>query len=303
MTFRRRTLLVVAVLLAACGTPAPDSAIESVTRSTTTTTPAPAATSSTSAAGIEATTAGGSSGGSSPTLVVTDGDAAATTESSAAPANSAPANSASTSTDATVTSTSGGTTATTAAVEPITMRLHLDRRVDDEATAGFAALVESVLTDPRGWEQAGFVFTFADTATDAAYTVVLAEGDEVDELCLPYDTFGRFSCQIGPVVALNADRWRTAVESWPASLDEYRTMLVNHEVGHLIGQHHPAVRFPGDGQPAPVMAQQSSGVAPCLANPWPRPWEIACARTRLEPLAPPYERDIELTCGPDGPIG
>lgn len=186
-------------------------------------------------------------------------------------------------------------------VEPIAIRLRLDRRVDDPATEGFENLVQSVLTDQRGWQQAGFVFSFSNTEFD--YTVVLAEGPEVDSLCLPYDTFGRFSCQIGPIVALNADRWREAVDRWPASLDEYRTMLVNHEVGHLLGQHHPAERCPGPGQPAPVMAQQSSGVDPCVANPWPRPWEIVCARQGVEPLAPPYERDIVLTCGPDGPIG
>ena len=192
-------------------------------------------------------------------------------------------------------------TATAGDIEPVVLRLRLDRRVSDAATEGFAPFVEGVLTDERGWQRACFRFEFSDTDYD--YTVVLAEGSAVDELCLPYDTFGRFSCQIGPVVALNADRWRTAVDSWPASLDDYRTMLVNHEVGHLTGQHHPAVRCPGDGQPAPVMAQQSSGVAPCTANPWPLSWEIDCASRRLEPIAPGYERDIQLTCGPDGPIG
>ncbi|MEM9132685.1 MAG: DUF3152 domain-containing protein [Actinomycetota bacterium] len=208
------------------------------------------------------------------------------------------------STTAEATPSSAETTASSAAAvapEPVVLRLRLDRRVSDAATEGFAPFVEAVLTDERGWQRAGFRFEFSDTAYD--YTVVLAEGSEVDELCLPYDTFGRFSCQIGPVVALNADRWRTAVDSWPASLDDYRTMLVNHEVGHLTGQHHPAVRCPGDGQPAPVMAQQSSGVDPCTANPWPLPWEIDCAARRLEPIAPPYERDIQLTCGPDGPVG
>ncbi|MEM8923103.1 MAG: DUF3152 domain-containing protein [Actinomycetota bacterium] len=189
----------------------------------------------------------------------------------------------------------------TEALAPIVMRLRLDRRVDDVDTEGFEAFVRAVLTDERGWRRAAFEFTFSDTDYD--YTVVLAEGDEVDERCLPYDTFGRFSCQIGPVVALNADRWRTAVDGWPATLDDYRTMLVNHEVGHLLGQHHPASRCPTAGEPAPVMAQQSSGVAGCLANPWPLPWEITCARQRVEPLAPPFERNIELTCGPDGPIG
>ena len=215
------------------------------------------------------------------------------------PASSATDSSAAGASSATV--DAGTETTSLDGAQPIPIRLRLDRRVDDEATEGFEALVEAVLTDQRGWVRAGFVFSFDEADHD--YTVVLAEGPDVDALCLPYDTFGRFSCQIGPVVALNADRWRTAVESWPASLDDYRTMLVNHEVGHLLGQHHPASRCSGEGLPAPVMAQQSSGVAPCEANPWPLDWEIVCARQGVEPLAPPYERNISLTCGPDGPIG
>ena len=182
--------------------------------------------------------------------------------------------------------------------ESIIIRLRPDRRVDDAATQGFAEFVRDTLTDNRGWGRAGFEFTFDDTDFD--YTIVLAEGPEVDELCLPYETYGLYSCQIGPIVALNADRWRYAVEEWPASLNDYRAMLVNHEVGHLLGQHHPGSRCPREGMPAPVMAQQSSGVDPCTANPWPLAWEVTCASQDVEPLAPPYERDITLTCGPEG---
>ena len=29
----------------------------------------------------------------------------------------------------------------------------------------------------------------------------------MDRLCRPYDTYGKYSCQNGPVVAFNADRW------------------------------------------------------------------------------------------------
>ncbi|NIS36877.1 MAG: DUF3152 domain-containing protein, partial [Actinobacteria bacterium] len=65
--------------------------------------------------------------------------------------------------------------------------------------------------------------------------VVVAEGRRVDELCLPLDTGGKVSCQNGPVVALNADRWRDAFNGWTGSVDEYRHYLVTHEVGHLIG--------------------------------------------------------------------
>jgi hypothetical protein len=192
------------------------------------------------------------------------------------------------------------TTGPTATAPPAAeIGLRLERRVDDGATADFADVVVSTLLDPRGWTRADFVFTFDDDA--APYRVVLAEGAEVDALCAPYRTGGRFSCQRGPVVALNADRWRTATPQWPADLDSYRRMLVNHEVGHLLGQHHPSGGCRTPGEPAPVMVQQSTSLAGCLANPWPLDWEIACAAARLEPLAPPYEVDPQPLCGPDGP--
>jgi hypothetical protein len=185
---------------------------------------------------------------------------------------------------------------------PIGISLRLDRRVDDPATDDFDDVVRSTLTDERGWEQAGFRFAFDDA--DPPYTVVLAEGHEVDELCAPYDTGGRFSCQIGPVVALNADRWRQATPQWTGDLAPYRQMLVNHEVGHLLGQNHPEVGCPGPGEPAPVMTQQSTNLGDCLPNPWPLDWEVACASMRgLRPLAPPFERVDGPLCGPDGPVG
>ena len=167
--------------------------------------------------------------------------------------------------------------------------------MSDDATATFAEVVRTTLLDDRGWQRAGFRFTFAD---DAPYTVVLAEGDEVDRLCRPYDVGGRFSCQIGPVVALNADRWRSATDKWTGDLDTYRQMLVNHEVGHLLGQHHPAEHCPAVGQVAPVMAQQSTELDGCLPNPWPLDWEVGCAARHEEPLAPGYEPSPTSTCGP-----
>ena len=46
--------------------------------------------------------------------------------------------------------------------------------------------------------------------------------------------------------------------------------MVNHEVGHTFGHGH--VGCPAGGEPAPVMMQQTEGVAPC---------------------APPKKRDID----------
>lgn len=196
------------------------------------------------------------------------------------------------------TTTTGPTTtvaeATSEPGAPVVIEVRTERRAMD-GTEGFDQVVRDTLGDPRGWSQAGFEIRFRD---DAPHVVLVAEGDEVDALCDPYDTGGRYSCQIGPVVALNADRWREATDTWPGTLEEYRQMLVNHEVGHLLGRHHarPACQEPG--APAAVMYQQSAGVEGCAPNPWPLPWEIECAARHDEPVAPPYEPDASATCGP-----
>jgi uncharacterized protein DUF3152 len=184
--------------------------------------------------------------------------------------------------------------ATGPAEQRVRIELAIETRPADLAAASFATMVKQTLTEPRGWQAAGFMFTFTDAAP---YRIVLAEGPEVDRLCRPYDV-GRFSCQNGPVVALNADRWRTASPKWTGDLDTYRRMLVNHEVGHLLGQHHPAVHCPQPGKAAPVMAQQSSELNGCLPNPWPLRWELECAARHDEPLAPGYEDRPRSSCGP-----
>ena len=154
---------------------------------------------------------------------------------------------------------------------------------------GFEEVVEATLRDPRGWEQAGFRFVRRDDA-GAPFRIVLGEADEVHELCKPYDVYRKYSCQNGPLVALNAQRWRHATPQWTGDLATYRQMLVNHEVGHLLGMHHPDVQCPRRGRPAPIMAQQSTELNGCLPNPWPLPDEIERAARHDLPLAPPFER-------------
>ena len=191
--------------------------------------------------------------------------------------------------DATPSPSTPGAAASTPASTPATVvvRYRIERRTTDAATRTFGDVVVSTLTDPRGWTRAAFRLI---EDPQAEYRVVLAEAAEVDAMCRPYDTYGKYSCQNGPVVALNADRWRTATPEWTGDLATYRQMLVNHEVGHLLGQHHPPnPQCPRPGRPALVMSQQSTELNGCRPNAWPLPEEIARAARHDEPLAPPYE--------------
>jgi hypothetical protein len=168
----------------------------------------------------------------------------------------------------------------------VTVRYRIESRA--AGVASFAGVVEATLRDPRGWSRAGFRLV---RDSGARYVVVIAEAAEVDRLCRPYDTYGKYSCQNGPVVAINADRWRHATPEWTGDLATYRRMLVNHEVGHLLGMHHPpAPQCPVRGRPARVMAQQSTELDGCLPNAWPLPAEVRRAARHDLPLAPPFSR-------------
>ena len=171
--------------------------------------------------------------------------------------------------------------------ETIEVAYRIEVRTSDPAGATFAAVVESTLTDGRGWQRARFRLVRRD---DAPHRVILAEPADAQELCKPYDVYSKYSCQNGPQVVINAERWRDATPQWTGDLATYREMVVNHEFGHLLGQHHPSSHCPVRGRQAAIMAQQSTELNGCLPNPWPLDWEIELAARHDEPLAPPYSR-------------
>ena len=171
--------------------------------------------------------------------------------------------------------------------EVVDVHYRIEVRTKDPEGATFPSVVESTLGHPRGWQRADFRLFRRD---DAEYRVILAEPADAQELCKPYDVYSKYSCQNGPLVVINAERWRHGTPEWTGDLATYREMVVNHEFGHLLGQHHPRSHCPVPGQPAAIMAQQSTELNGCLPNPWPLDWEIQLAARHDEPLAPPYSR-------------
>ncbi|MFE2722040.1 DUF3152 domain-containing protein [Kitasatospora sp. NPDC059327] len=135
--------------------------------------------------------------------------------------------------------------------------------------AAAATQVQSILADPRGWtndRRNGFHLVAAG-AYD--FTVKIASPDAVDRICgaAGLNTRGEVNCNVGNQVLVNAKRWNTGSPQFSGPLDEYRALIVNHEVGHRIGHGHETC--PGKGRPAPAMMQQIYGLKGCAPNAWP----------------------------------
>lgn len=141
-------------------------------------------------------------------------------------------------------------------------------------TAEFAAAVQTVLTDPRGWQTKDGVrfvpVAPADLAAGAPVDVrvTLASPALTAKLCAPLDVSAQqVSCWNGSRAVLNLTRWMLGSTTYGTDLAQYRVYLISHEVGHGLGHGH--VLCPGPGKPAPVMVQQTKSLEGCVASPWP----------------------------------
>jgi hypothetical protein len=136
----------------------------------------------------------------------------------------------------------------------------------------FAAAVQQTLGDRRSWIAGGrFSFQRVPGGSPSELTVHLATPATTDAMCAKRGVRtqgGEVSCRGGRDVIINLKRWQLAV-AWYPSVAEYRNMVVNHEVGHFLGNGHAVC--PRKGAPAPVMARQSLGLEGCVANAWPYP--------------------------------
>ncbi len=138
--------------------------------------------------------------------------------------------------------------------------------VDPQAAA---AQVQSILADPRGWTNDGKNGFQLVSSGPYDFTVKIASPDTADRICAEggLDTRGEVNCDVGAQVVVNIKRWNTGSPQFAGPIEEYRALIVNHEVGHRIGHGHETC--PGKGKPAPAMMQQIYGLKGCVANAWP----------------------------------
>ena len=136
--------------------------------------------------------------------------------------------------------------------------------------AAFAEAVTATLADPRSWGNGGRM-SFQRVGAGAAYDfkVSLVSPGSMETYCPGVGTGGYTSCRYGERAVINLARWATAVPHYDGDVATYRQYVVNHEVGHALGNGHRPC--PGPGQPAPVMQQQTLGLEGCVRNAWPHP--------------------------------
>ncbi|MEM1364275.1 MAG: DUF3152 domain-containing protein [Pseudomonadota bacterium] len=147
------------------------------------------------------------------------------------------------------------------------------------------AEIHRILLDRRGWNAAPNLKLVPFTKSQSAKSKSKRRPDlvirvvtpwQADHMCSPLKVDSTLSCRNGGYVVINADRWKWAVPHWTASLAEYRAYVVNHEIGHFLGQGHQPCGDPaGDGSyPAHLMVQQSIGLEGCAPNGWPYPGNV-----------------------------
>ncbi|MFB6577806.1 DUF3152 domain-containing protein [Streptomyces sp. NPDC056402] len=139
--------------------------------------------------------------------------------------------------------------------------------IDPESAA---RSVEAILGDRRGWTQDpkyGFQLVAAGQPVD--FTIKIATPKTTDLLCdvKTPELIGETNCSTGHTVVVNLKRWQEGSPQFDGTPEEYRALIVNHEVGHDLGRGHESC--PGPGKPAPAMMQQIKGLLGCKSNAWP----------------------------------
>ncbi|WSE29523.1 DUF3152 domain-containing protein [Amycolatopsis rhabdoformis] len=148
-----------------------------------------------------------------------------------------------------------------------TYTVDVEDGIDPSSYAGddsFATAVQGILSDPRSWTWNGEIRLQRVDASfpDPSFHVSLTTPNTTHRAdACGFQIKFEASCYRRSMdrVLINLARWVRGAKVYGADMTGYRQYAINHEVGHALGNNH--VGCPGNGQPAPVMMQQSFGVA------------------------------------------
>lgn len=141
----------------------------------------------------------------------------------------------------------------------------------DISAAQAANEIADILAARRGWTRNGVAsFQLVGAGEPYDLKVMIATPGTADALCwtgIQQDTHGEYNCEVPGGVVVNLRRWVDGSPTFDGPIHDYRTLIVNHEMGHFLGYTHETCA--GPGQLAPVMMQQIKGLFGCKANAWP----------------------------------
>jgi len=127
--------------------------------------------------------------------------------------------------------------------------------------------VAGVLNDPRSWAGSGGIrFGLIANAKKANFSITIAAPGTASKAC---KIDGSGTCTDGNAVVIDAAAWLVTPESYSGNTGEWHSYLINHGVGHLLGETE--AKCPKKAKPAPVMMPQLGDLDGCLPNPWPYP--------------------------------
>ena len=134
-------------------------------------------------------------------------------------------------------------------------------------------LIAVTLNNSRGW---GKIAAFKEEFNSPKFTITLMKPSALKRLYPQTWLRGLSVCDLRttPIqVFINEKNWlNIPPASRFATLEDARTYVINHEVGHVLGLKHPTQ--PRTSGPSPVMIQQTLGQEPHSPNPWPLESEI-----------------------------
>ena len=144
-----------------------------------------------------------------------------------------------------------------------------DIKIPDNITIRKSYVIDKIvntLNDRRGWKKFGYNFSYKQNS-NVDFIITIASNEIIKKIC----KFSGLSCADTSknIVYLNLEKWKRGTKRSKLSLDDYRTYLILHECGHIIGKDHKKISDCKPNSKCPIMVQQTLGISNLKPNCWP----------------------------------